>query len=124
MAEAQLRNVHTETCGCGARVLVGMSDDWCASVVRTDVYPLGPFGEMLARLQVRGSYDLRREGERWRFYIRDHWHIRGRPAGQVAPTWRADVVADHWCNWPLPSGPSVYDLDRLSRPDPNLAPPF
>jgi hypothetical protein len=124
IAEAQLRNVSREWCSCGAQVLKGLNDDWCAFVVRADIWPLSPYGEMLALLSGRATYDLHRHGDHYRLYARDRWNIRGRPAGTLYPAWRSDVVADHVCGYPLPSTRSVYDAAQVSRPDPNQPPPF
>lgn len=118
------RNLVTETCiGCGVAVWAGLSDDYCARVVRIDPNPLSPFGEMLALLAGRGTFDLHREGEHWRLYVRDHWQIAGRPAGLVAWAWRCDVVTEHVCNQPLPAARSVYAVTR-ARPSNYQSPPF
>lgn len=118
-----MRDVGERFCVCHERILTGMSDDWCALIVTVDPYPLNPYGELVARLQGRATYDLRREGDHFRLYQRDHWHITGRPAGTVTPGWRCDVVADHWCDVQLPSIPSVYDAATTTL-DPDQPPPF
>ena len=84
---------------CKAPILTGLDDVVCALDARTDVVPLSPLGEALARIGGRTTYELR-TGKPPRIVRRTAQMILARPAG--ATTRRAhaayDVVAAHQCH--------------------------
>lgn len=83
---------------CKAPILTGLDDVVCALDARTDVVPLSPLGEALARIGGLVTYELR-TGKPPRIVRRTARMILARPAG--ATTRRAhaayDVVAAHRC---------------------------
>lgn len=118
------RRARIRACRCGKPVLVGLDDDTCAFEVHTDPVPLNPLGEMLARLEHRATFDLRREGGGWVLDHRDHRRITARPAG-TRP--RSDVVREHQCHTRPVSEPEAL-ATSFAETRPRLpagsAPPF
>lgn len=95
------RYARRSTCRvCKALVLRGVDSEWAGIVVAVDPAPVTAAGEWLARRAGRGSYALRRRlGGRLELTCRDHWQIRGRPAGAgttVGP-FGFVVVVEHAC---------------------------
>lgn len=101
---------------CRDQVLAGLDDDRCALEARTDATPLSALGEALAVVEGRPTYSLRREGPGWVLDRRDHHRIAWAPAGSQP---RHDVVRQHRCGTPPPSG----QLTTLSS-FPEVAPPM
>ena len=113
---------------CKAPILTGLDDVVCAFDARTDVVPLSPLGEALARIGGLVTYELR-TGKPPRIVRRTAWMILARPAG--ATTRRAhaayDVVAAHRCQavavGPL-AGASALPAPASSAFDQTQPPPF
>ena len=114
---------------CKAPILTGLDDVVCALDARTDVVPLSPLGEALARIGGRTTYELR-TGKPPRIVRRTAQMILARPAG--ATTRRAhaayDVVAAHQCH-AVAAGP-LAGASTLQQPattrvlDATSTPPF
>lgn len=86
--------------GCRAMVLIGPDDDWAANLVSVDLVPIdSPEAEQRVLAEGRGSYALRRHGERSYLRRRDHWQIEGSPAGsqQTRGPLSYLVLAEHRC---------------------------
>lgn len=95
MTESGLgRAARVRQCGCGLPILAGLDDEIAALEASVDPVPIGPLGEMLARIEHRATFDLRREGKRWVLDYRDYRRITARPAGSQQ---RVDVVREHRC---------------------------
>jgi len=118
------REAVAQRCSCQSQILVGLSDDWCARVVRVSPVPLNPLGEMLARLAGLQTFELHREGEHCCLYERDRWHIAGRAAGELVYCWRVDVLTEHRCGWVFPTAPSLLAVRQVNTVDPTAPPPF
>lgn len=119
------RNANPQPCrGCGAQILAGLSDDHLAHDAHVDPSPLSPYGEMLARLAGLRTYDLHREVDGFRLYVRDRWQIAGRPAGVLVYCWRVDVLTEHRCGWTFPTAPTLLITRIASTIDPTGPPPF
>lgn len=95
------RTVRARTCKCGAAVLVGLDADWLAIQTTLDAHPLDNVGELLAVLQGRRTYDLRRTSSRGshgrEMDERNAWRI----ANPWAMPW--PVHTEHRCGQPLPA---------------------
>ena len=114
---------------CKAPILTGLDDVVCALDARTDVVPLSPLGEAIARIGGRTTYELR-TGKPPRIVRRTAQMILARPAG--ATTRRAhaayDVVAAHQCH-AVAAGP-LAGASTLQQPattrvlDATSTPPF
>jgi hypothetical protein len=66
---------------------------------RADPQPLTNFGEALALMAGRDTFELRWIGDHYEIAIRDHFRIRGSPAGSGV-----DILVAHDCeladDWP------------------------
>lgn len=98
------RNARGRRCrDCNEWVLAGLDADRCAGTAYVDPEPLSALGEMVALMGGRSTYLLRRDTSSFRLDYRDRWAIQGNPAGSHKQ--RGDVVADHLCHDPGPTGP-------------------
>lgn len=88
------RRARIRACRCGQLILAGLDDDTCALEAYADPEPLTPLGEMLARLEDRCTWTLRRQAAGWILDIRSHLEIAAKPAGSQP---RADIVRQHQC---------------------------
>lgn len=98
------RRARIRTCRCRHLILAGLDSDICAFEAAADPIPLTPLAEMLARIEGRPTYDLRREGGGWVLDRRDHHRIAFAPAGSRP---RIDVVRAHQCHSRNLSGPET-----------------
>lgn len=107
---------------CPDLVLAGLDDDWAALEARTDPLPLSPLGEALAAVEDRATYALSRTGAGWMLDRRDHHKITYAPAGSRS---RRDVVRQHRCGTPPPSGPltAPSSFPETRPPTPAGGPP-
>lgn len=113
---------------CRAAVLSGPDGEVAALLVTVDPVPLGVYGEALAQLDGRSTYELRRHGEHHRLTRRDQWQIGERVGPTAARSGRppADVLAEHRCGAPaLPSVPSAFPPRPIRSKEMHRAdPPF
>lgn len=119
------RNARGRRCrDCGEWVLAGLDGDRCAEAVHVDPTPLSALGEMVALVGGLGTYALRTESPAFRIDHRHRWAIARTPAG--SPGQRYDVVAEHRCGAPEPTGPLVTEsvLQRQSAQENHERPPF
>ena len=91
---------------CKTFILAGLDADRCASSAYADPTPLSALGEAMALVAGRQTYALRRSANGFRLDVRDRWQIASQPAG---PGRRFDVIADHVCNDPGPTGPLLAE---------------
>lgn len=121
------RNARGRRCrDCGDWVIAGWDADRCAGTAHIDPTPLTALGEAMALIDGRSTYMLRRhEGRTLRLDHRHRWAIASKPAGH--PDQRGDIVAEHRCHAPDPTGPlvteSVLRTDRQEI-DHEQAPPY
>lgn len=89
---------------CKSHVMAGPSADTNLEIV-ADPEPLSRLGEALALIDGRGTVGLLWLGDRYEIASRDHFRIRGSPAG----TNGVDVLVRHECHLvgQLPSTESV-----------------
>lgn len=121
------RNARGRRCrDCGDWVLAGWDADRCAGTAYVDPTPLSALGEAMALVGGLDTYLLRRhEGRTFRLDRRHRWAIASKPAGH--PGLRGDVVAEHQCNAPGPTGPLVTESvlrTAYKEIDYDLSPPF
>lgn len=90
---------------CGIPTLAGIDSDRCGLDAWCDLAEIHAYGEAMALLSGRRTYEL------WggRLGHRDHWMIQGRPAGGT----RYPVFAEHRCHEPIPT-----DWIHPSKPAP------
>lgn len=103
---------------CRRHVMRGINDSFGGWVVMADPEPLSKLGEALALLGGRATVELRWLGDRYEIDQRDHFRIRGRPAG----TNGIDVLVIHECA--LAQGQPLPQIDSTLRDDirPELLP--
>ncbi len=106
--KAKLRRCPT----CRRQILTGDDDDRCAFTARADPHPLTELGEALALLAGRTTYSLARTAGGVVLWRRDVGQIRRWPAS-THPS--EDVLAEHRCDLPAPSGP-LLAVANLARP--------
>lgn len=94
---------------CQVPILTGLDDDTAAMTVHADPHLLDPAGEATALLTGRATYRLRNRGGRLELDHRDHWQIRGDPAGTVP------VLPAHACGQPL-SGTWIHAAHATTTP--------
>lgn len=83
------RTVRLRTCPhCRTPVLAGLDADICAFSVRADLMPLTTFGEALALLAGRRTFDLIGGTQAKRLDIREEHNIRARRRYPVLPEHR------------------------------------
>lgn len=118
------RKAKAARCGkCNRVIMRGLDSDFGSRLVEADPEPLTALGETLALLSGRGTVSLRWLGDRYEMHRRDHFHIRGSPAG----TNGIDVLVIHDCalavGFPLPGRESTLrdDIPVNHSPD---KPPF
>lgn len=98
---------------CGRYILTGLDNDLCAGVAHADPTPLSPLGEALALVGNRRTYTLHQASGRLELQLRDHWQIKGGPAGTTH-----DVLPEHTCEAvDLPGAPSVHQRYAAVLPD-------
>lgn len=90
--------------GCPIPVLAGIDSDIAGLDAWCDLGELHAYGEAMALLSGRRTYELRGG----RLGHRDKWQISGKPAG----TTRYPVFAEHRCHDPIPT-----DWIQPSKPD-------
>lgn len=119
------RGVRAKWCQCGQPVIRGLNDDDAAWVVTCDPGPLTPLGEAIARIQGRGTFELRRVNGTYQLLRRDRLTIRSRPPGERIWCGNIDVIAEHACySFPLPTQPSVHQPEPPTRESNDDRPPF
>lgn len=107
---------------CGAWTFQGLDADVCAGEAMTDLGPLDPFGELVARTAGIETYNLRWLGDRYELDFRDHYEIEGNPPG-TRPN--VDVVAGHRCGIDIAHrSPSRLPPRRRAITGGNDGPPF
>lgn len=110
---------------CRRAVMTGLSSAFGGFAVSADPQPLSPMGEALALMAGRGTFSLRWLGDHYELDKRDHFRIRGSPAG----TKGIDVLVEHECAKPYGGSiPNVvttlrdyYEHRSIPLPD---EPPF
>lgn len=119
-----VRNAKPSRCPkCKAHTLSGLSADWCAFTAHANPTPLNPVGEALAHLNGAPTYALHREGRTYQLHQRDHWQIKGTPAGDQAAHLTYDVIAEHQCGIEYTSNQSVF-TPTIRKGNGNDKPPF
>jgi hypothetical protein len=94
-------------CRCGTHTLVARVS---GGIVHADAQNITPYGELIARLQNRGTYDVRIID--WPPRISLHW----RSYDRIRASRKHPVVPEHRCGQPLETGPSPpYDGLPLIR---------
>jgi hypothetical protein len=78
---------------CGTVILVGLDADRCAVTANVDPTPLTEFGEAVALITGRGTYDLVPADDRKELHCRNASHIK-KPRRYL-------VFGDHQCEKPL-----------------------
>ncbi|MGS2641698.1 hypothetical protein [Streptosporangium sp. G12] len=85
--------------GCQQPVLRGLDDERAALPARVDIAPIDEFGEALALIQGRMTYDLIGGAQKKELELRYEWHIN--------KARKYPVHAAHKCGTPpLPSTPA------------------
>ena len=69
----------------------GLDGDWCATSVDCDPTPVSAIGEVLALIDGRRTFELRRLGGRYELDLRTPERISGNPIG----TRGIDVLIEH-----------------------------
>ena len=120
-ATRRARAVRCES--CHRAVMRGICADYAGYVVDADPTPLSRTGEALALMAGRTTVELRWLTDRYELDLRDHFRIRGSPAG----TNGIDVLVVHSCELSegqtLPQMNSTLRDDKVAIPMPEL-PPF
>jgi len=108
-ATRRARAVRCES--CHRAVMRGICADYAGYVVDADPTPLSRTGEALALMAGRTTVELRWIGDRYEIDLRDHFRIRGSPAG----TQGVDVLVRHDCE--LATGPQLPHMESTLRDD-------
>ena len=88
------RAAKAEFCGrCGRSVMVGLNARFGGFEIEADPQPLTAVGEAVALMAGRATVSLAWVGDHYEIDSRDHFRIRGSPAG----TNRLDVLVVHDC---------------------------
>jgi hypothetical protein len=117
-AGGMIRQARASTCPtCGGWRIHGLDADMAALPAMCDPEPLSALGEAQATILGLRTYDLSRCGAGYQLDGRDHFHVKGRPAGSGV----VDVLAEHRCGAALDRASPVL---QLRRPSTDTVPPF
>lgn len=107
------RAAHLAKCGCGAPLICGLDADNAAILARCDPTPIDEFGEAIALMNGRPTYDLTGDSRRKELEYRYEWSIK-RPR-------KYSVLAAHKCGTPPLSAAIPAAISRVEA---GADPPF
>lgn len=102
---------------CTAEVLRGLDGDLAAMPAVTDTAEIDEFGEYLALIAGRTTYNLARHGGRW--------ELNGRGFSQLRRERKAAVVPAHRCGAKIPpTNNPWFKEEKEMQPVDSIVPPF
>lgn len=107
-ADGISRQARVQYHGCGTLVIFGLDARVCGLPAMCDTTPLDAYGEAIARLTGRRTYDVFGATGRLELERRDAFRIVGSPPGRRDEP----VVAEHRCGQSLPPGPETFPYFR------------